>query len=61
MYELASNKAKISSQLLYGEKFEVVQKKKNFIKIKTDFDKYVGFIKIEKFNKTLKKLIRLIF
>ena len=55
MYELASNKAKISSQLLYGEKFEVVQKKKNFIKIKTDFDKYVGFIKIEKFNKTLKK------
>ena len=55
VYELASKKANISTQLLYGEKFRVIKKKKKFIKIKTNFDKYVGFIKIERFNKTLKK------
>ena len=55
VYELASKKSNISTQILYGEKFSVIGRKKDFFKIKTDFDNYVGFIKIEKFNKFLDK------
>ena len=50
VYELASKKSNISTQILYGEKFSVIGRKKDFLKIKTDFDNYVGFIKKEKFN-----------
>ena len=55
VYELASKKSNISTQLLYGEKFSVLGKKSNFFKIKTDFDNYIGFIRIKKFNKFLNK------
>ena len=55
VYELASKNSNISTQLLYGEKFKVIKKNKNFLKIKTDFDDYVGFIKVGKFNKRLNK------
>ena len=57
VYELASKKSNISTQLIYGEKFSIIGKKKGFFKIKTDFDNYLGFIKIEKFNKVLNKTI----
>ena len=49
MYESSSLKSKISSQLLYGEKFKILYKKKQFIKIKTDYDNYTGYIKLSKF------------
>ena len=49
MYESNSLKSKISSQLLYGEKFKILYKKKQFIKIKTDYDNYTGYIKLSKF------------
>ena len=55
VYELASKSSNISTQLLYGEKFKVIKKNKNFLKIKTDFDNYIGFIKVGKFNKRLNK------
>ena len=55
VYELASKNSNISTQLLYGEKFKVIKKYKNFLKIKTDFDNYIGFIKVGKFNKRLNK------
>ena len=55
VYELASKKSNISTQILYGEKFSVIGRKKDFFKIKTDFDNYLGFIKIKKFNKVLNK------
>ena len=55
VYELASKNSNISTQLLYGEKFKVIKRNKNFLKIKTDFDHYVGFIKVEKFKKKLDK------
>ena len=45
VYELASKKSNISTQILYGEKFSVIGRKKDFLKIKTDFDNYLGFIK----------------
>jgi hypothetical protein len=38
---------------LYGEKFQIIQKKKKFLKIRTSYDKYVGFIKVGKFNKKM--------
>ena len=55
MYESSSLKSKISSQLLYGEKFKILYKKKQFIKIKTDYDNYTGYIKISKFIKKFRE------
>jgi len=49
LYKSASLNSKISSQLLYGEKFKILKKKKKFLKIKTNYDKYVGYIKLSKF------------
>ena len=37
--------SEITSQIIYGEKFKILSKKKNWIKIKTSFDKYIGYIK----------------
>ena len=44
IYLKPSKNSGVSSQILYGEKFKVLSKKKNWIKIKTSFDNYVGFI-----------------
>ena len=51
IYSKPSTKSEISSQILYGEKFRILSKNKNWIKIKTSFDNYVGFIKKSKFLK----------
>ena len=53
VYEKAGTKSNLSSQILYGEKFQIIQKKRNFLKIRTIYDKYVGFIKVRKFNKKM--------
>ena len=55
MYEFGSLRSKISSQLLYGEKFKVLGKKKKFLKIKTHYDNYIGYIKLSKFTKDFKE------
>ena len=55
VYEKATTKSNLSSQILYGEKFQIIHKKKNFIKVRTIYDKYVGFIKVGKFNKKMKQ------
>ena len=49
-----SYNSEVSSQILYGEKFKIISKKKGWLKIKTDFDNYVGFIKQGKFNQNFK-------
>ena len=49
IYEQASAHSKISSQIIYGERFKVLKKVKNFLKIKTYYDKYYGYIKKRKF------------
>ena len=54
IYEKTSLKSKISSQLLFGEKFEILRKQKEWLKIKTSYDKYVGYIKNRNFTKNLK-------
>ena len=46
--------SEVSSQILYGEKFKILSKKNNWIKIKTNYDNYIGYIKKNKFNKNFK-------
>ena len=54
IYSKPSANSDVSSQILYCEKFKILSKKKNWIKIKTSFDNYVGFIKKNKFNHNFK-------
>ena len=53
IFENPSNNSKISSQIIYGEKFKVLKKVKNFLKIRTSYDRYQGFIKNKKFEKKI--------
>jgi len=45
VYENKSNKSKITTQKLNGEKLFVLGKFKNFFKIKNSYDGYIGYIK----------------
>ena len=58
IYRNPSRKSEVTSQIIYGEKFKILTKNKNWIKIKTLFDNYRGFIKnskyIEKFSPNYK-------
>ncbi len=54
IYEKSSLKSKISSQILFGEKFKILNDKKGWLKVKTSYDKYIGFIKKRKFFKDRK-------
>ena len=58
IYKNASKKSEVTSQIIHGEKFKILAKSKNWIKIKTLFDNYKGFIKnskyIEKFSPNYK-------
>ena len=54
IYEHPSENSKVSSQIIYGEKFKILKKVKNFLKIKTFYDKYYGYIKNKKFINKIK-------
>ena len=58
IYKNPSIKSEVTSQIIYGEKFKILAKNRNWIKIKTLFDNYKGFIKnakyIEKFSPNYK-------
>ena len=54
IYEKKNVNSKISSQILYGEEFTIKKKFKNWLKIRTNKDKYLGYIKNRKFFKKLK-------
>ena len=41
--------SEITSQIIYGEKFKILSKKKGWLKIKTQYDNYTGYIKKDKF------------
>ena len=49
LYDRPTYNSKIGSQILYGEKFKIIKKKKNFFKIKTYYDNYIGYIKQRKY------------
>ncbi len=58
IYKDPSRRSEVTSQIIYGEKFKILVKNKNWIKIKTLFDNYTGFIKnskyLEKFSPNYK-------
>ena len=43
--------SEVTSQILYGEKFKIISKNKNWIKIKALFDNYTGYIKNKYYTK----------
>ena len=49
LYDKPSNNSKVGSQILYGEKFKILLKKKKFLKIKNSYDNYVGYIKLSNY------------
>ncbi len=49
VYEGHSLKSRLSTQLLYGEKFSIIKEFKNRYKIKLDYDHYIGYIIKKKF------------
>ncbi len=51
VYKNKSSKSALSTQLLYGEKFKIIKKFGKFIRIKTTYDGYFGYIKNKKFIK----------
>ena len=46
--------SEVTSQILYGEKFEILSIRGNWVKIKTNFDNYIGYIKNSKFYQEFK-------
>ena len=54
IYAKSSKESEVVSQILFGEKFKILSKKKNWLKIKTDYDNYIGFIKNEKYTEKFK-------
>ena len=49
IYKRPSKHSEVTSQILYGERFKILSKNKNWIKIKSSFDNYIGYIKNEKY------------
>ena len=58
IYKKPSTKSEVTSQIIYGEKFKILSKNKKWIKIKTLFDNYNGYIRdskyLEKFSPSYK-------
>ena len=46
-----NSSSEVISQILYGEKFKILSKKNKWLKIKTDFDNYIGYIRKNKFTR----------
>ena len=54
IYFKPSPNSEVVSQILYGEKFKILLKRKNYIKIKTHYDNYIGYIRKVKFLENFK-------
>ena len=54
IYRLPNKRSEVTSQILYGERFKILSKRKSWIKIKSLYDRYVGFIKNKDYVKELK-------
>ena len=59
IYFKPSPNSEVVSQILYGEKFKILLKRKKYIKIKTHYDNYIGYIKKDKFLKNFKPLYKI--
>ena len=51
IYKKPSELSEVTSQIIYGERFKILSKNKDWIKIKMLFDDYVGYIKNSKYVK----------
>ena len=51
IYKKPNAFSEVTSQILYGEKFKIISKNKSWIKIKTLFDNYTGYIKNKYYTK----------
>ena len=54
VYLKPSSNSEVVSQILYGEKFKILLKRKKYLKIKTHYDNYIGYIKKDKFLENFK-------
>ena len=54
IYKRPNVGSEVTSQILYGEKFKIIYKNKDWLKIKTSFDNYIGYIKNENFVNNFK-------
>ena len=54
IYKSPSKISEVTSQIIYGEKFNILSKNKNWLKIKTSFDDYIGYIKNENYINNFK-------
>ena len=54
IYKSPSKVSEITSQIIYGERFSIISKNKNWLKIKTSFDNYTGYIKNENYINNIK-------
>ena len=54
IYKKPSKISEVTSQILYGENFKILSKNKKWIKIKSSFDNYIGYIINDKYNSNLK-------
>ena len=50
IYEKKNSLSKLTTQLLYGENFTIKKNYTNWIKIKSKYDNYIGYIKKKKFK-----------
>ena len=51
IYKEPHTSSEVTSQIIYGEKFKIFSKNKNWIKIKSTYDNYVGYIKNKQYIK----------
>ena len=54
IYKNPSKTSEVISQIIYGEKFNIISKNKNWLKIKTSFDGYIGYIKNDNYVNSFK-------
>ena len=59
IYSKPDSGSEVTSQILYGEKFRILKKKKNWVKIKTNYDNYIGYIKKKKFYEKFKATLKI--
>ena len=50
IYKKPSEVSEVTSQIIYGEKFEVLSKNKSWLKIQTSYDNYIGYIRDENYT-----------
>jgi len=50
IYKKPSEVSEVTSQIIYGERFKILSKNKSWLKIKTLFDNYIGYIRDEDYS-----------